>query len=249
MTEPTTETREISVLVCEDAELQMNTFKEAVAGTFEGVTISQYGFTAMSVADAVQRATRASVDIVLIDDHLPRAHGQSPEYTGVETAMRIALTHDKKGTRCPRLVLWTRDPSPVRCCGFMLCGDHVLPKEMSVEATRRRLLAVIEGERWKRPPLPDGVSPADTDLIPYIQAGWTTLEIADATGRTEDSVDSARKRLANALGVPAGAGRAVRIPQAATAIGIGWVSLGDRDLLTSLQAEYGLPKRSRPVAR
>jgi DNA-binding NarL/FixJ family response regulator len=141
------------LLIADDHPLFRGALREAVSGLFNSAEIGEAG-TFEEVTDLLERGR--DIDLVLLDLNMPGVRGFSglmylrAQYPGLPVVVVSA----------------TDDPAVIRRC-MEFGASGFIPKTLGVDAMRRAIARVLQGELWT-PPDVDLARPSDAETAALI---------------------------------------------------------------------------------
>lgn len=156
-----------------------------------------------SAEDAVVGCTRVAVDVLIVDVHLPGLNGID------------AIPHLKEVAPAARILLCTAHAADERLLDALRCGaDGFVEKTNSFDDFLEAVERVSEGghyfctqsriARMRTQPTPEGkpdLTSRQAEVTKLIAQGYSTKQIADRLGVSQDTVESHRRDIMRKLKV------------------------------------------------
>jgi len=201
--EPLSEAESHSFLIADDHPLFRGALREAVNGLFDRVDVAEAG-TFEEVMERLERA--GDMDLILLDLRMPGVRG----FSGL---MYLRAQYPS----LPIAVVSANDDPAVirRCMEFGAAG--FLPKTLGVEALRRAIARVLEGQVWTPPDVDlstgsdaestamirrlSTLTPQQVRVLMMLSGGLLNKQIAYELGVSEATVKAHVSAILQKLGV------------------------------------------------
>jgi DNA-binding NarL/FixJ family response regulator len=218
----------LRVLVCEDLPIWATYFPPDGYEDEHG----RISFVLCRTMSELVDSAGDGFDVVLIDNHIPRASGSAADFNGIRAVAEITQRYGRGAP--PFRIFWTHQPDPNWIYAFMAYGGHhFLDKSGQTEGAGELyglIRAVVAGAKWEETPRALREKSDENRikrwrrLLALLEAGFRAEDIAKELKRKPPVITTTIGEIAHSLGIERKDGAfTTLVPQAAKHFGYCWV--------------------------